>query len=516
MTSDTSSFERTAQSFIRELRAVSWPVATPSDGREDRLSGELLALMRAWDAQSPSALDEIVDGLCELALHQDARRRDLGRQLIFTSIAEHLADSFEPDKALLYDQLFARVIDYCRHRQTGRALDLLLSRFGVTSADGLVARKERLKRRHPLLMGERQRIRRVLVPSRVTLGADVAVTSIILQKVERVLPQAECVVLGPIAVGELLEGTAQAVRFVDCPYHRRGGLVARLDSWVQLVDAVQREIASHDAGSSLVLDPDSRLTQLGLLPLVQAEVPSFLFESRAYRRPDAETLGALTVHWLDDILGPDDGGRLHPKVVPAKSLGVDARSVTRQARASGVGHVTALTLGVGGNARKRIAGRFELDLVRALLSDGGAVILDKGIDEEVERVEAIIAALAEQGTRVVELDANPLGLPPGASGRLLVHQGGLRSLLALVAASDLYVGYDSAFQHVAAALAVPVIDIFVNPPNHLFGQRWRPYSEAPVTVVEVVDAATDVDGRDTLPRVLAAYRAHRTTSVDQR
>ena len=165
-----------------------------------------------------------------------------------------------------------------------------------------------------------------------------------------------------------------------------------------------------------------------------------------------------------------------------------------------------MTLGVGGNARKRIAGRFEVNLVGGLISEGGVVILDKGIDEEVARVDAIVTALAARGIRGADLEASPLRLPDRASGQLLIHHGGLRSLVALVAASDLYVGYDSAFQHIAAALTVPVIDVFVNPPNDLFRKRWRPYSKA---AVEVVQAGTDDDGRETLPRVLAAYRASR-------
>ena len=169
-----------------------------------------------------------------------------------------------------------------------------------------------------------------------------------------------------------------------------------------------------------------------------------------------------------------------------------------------------MSLGVGGNARKRISGRFEVNLVGALISEGGVVVLDKGIDEEVARVEAIVAALAAEGARVAELEANPLRLPNQASGQLLLHRGGLRSLVALVAASDLYVGYDSAFQHIAAGLAVPSIDVFVNAPNDLFSKRWRPYSKA---AVEVVQVGTDEDGCETLPRVLAAYRASREIAL---
>jgi hypothetical protein len=314
MISEMASFERRAHAFMGELRSISFDTAAMPHRSVDRFSDELSALMmHSYDARSPSAIGELVDGLCELALHPDPERSALGQSLIFGSVVESLADSFEPDKALLYDHLFARVIDYCRRRQTGRGLDVCLSRFAVSSADALIARKERIRIRGPFPVDARRRVERVFVPSRVTLGADVAITSLVLQKIERVFPQAECVVFGPPGVGELLEGTARAVRFVDCPYHRRGGLIARLDSWIQLVGAVRTETGSRDAGTCLFLDPDSRLTQLGLLPVVEEEIPSFFFESRAYRRPGAETLGELTEQWLTEVLGPDEGERLHPK-----------------------------------------------------------------------------------------------------------------------------------------------------------------------------------------------------------
>jgi hypothetical protein len=240
------------------------------------------------------------------------------------------------------------------------------------------------------------------------------------------------------------------------------------------------------------------------------------FESRAFGRDGPETLSELTSRWLTEVLGPGSGAGLYPKVAPDESLAMAAREVVEHARASCGGHITTVTLGVGGNPGKRGTWRFELDLLRGLLSEGGSVILDKGVNEEIAGVEAIIAELAEQGVGIVELQTGPLAVPAGSAGSLLVYQGGVGPLAALLAPSDLYVGYDSAFQHVAAALAVPAIDIFVSPPSRLFSTRWRPHSKAPVQVVEVVHRGTDEDDRDALVRVLTACRAHRASVVDRR
>jgi hypothetical protein len=520
MSPATSESDPRDLALVRELRAILASPPPPSDARAARLGAELRALMDRWalepSSAPASAVDSIVDAVCELALDTDEGRSSLGRGLIFSSIAEHLADSFEPDKATLYNRLFARVIHCCRRHPAGGALDRRLSQLGVPDVESALERRTRAALGRTFPAGERRGIRRVLVPSRVTLGADVAVTSIVLQGVERVFPQAECVVLGPIAVAELLGRTVRNIRFVDVPYRRRGGLMSRFDSWVRMADVVRTETAPEQPGSCLILDPDSRITQLGLLPLASADVPAFLFESRAFGRAGPESLSELTGCWLTEVLGPGIGDGLYPKVALDESLAMAARSVTERARAYGGGHVTTVTLGVGGNPGKRGTERFELDLLRGLLAEGGIVILDKGVEDEIASAEAIVAELAAEGVGVVELQTAPLGIPPGSEGRLLVYQGGVGPLAALVAGSDLYVGYDSAFQHVAAALEIPSIDIFVNPPNRLFSTRWRPYSKASVQVVELVHRGTDADDREALVRVLAARRAHRTTVVDRR
>ena len=148
--------------------------------------------------------------------------------------------------------------------------------------------------------------------------------------------------------------------------------------------------------------------------------------------------------------------------------------------------------------------------MRALLADGSVVILDKGIADEVSRADATLTALAAEGIRITELDTDPLRLPGQDVGQVLVYQGGLRPLIALIAASDLYVGYDSACQHIAAALSVPTIDIFVSPPSDLFSKRWQPHSKASV---DVVRAEPSTDDAEALFRVLSAYRRHRDTTV---
>ncbi len=112
-----------------------------------------------------------------------------------------------------------------------------------------------------------------------------------------------------------------------------------------------------------------------------------------------------------------------------------------------------VSLGVGGNEGKRIGGSFERNLLRELSARAATVIVDKGAGEEE-------AARAEQAAA---------GLP-----NVRFWNGSFAAFASLIANSDLYVGYDSAGQHAAAALGVPLVSVFAGAINDRFFERWRP------------------------------------------
>src|SRR5262249_3016087 len=113
----------------------------------------------------------------------------------------------------------------------------------------------------------------------------------------------------------------------------------------------------------------------------------------------------------------------------------------------------AVSLGVGENVAKRVPDPFEPELIR-LLSDRGPVIIDRGgSPEEATRVER-----AAKGTEAT------------------FFEGPFAEFARIIANSSLYVGYDSAGQHAAAAARVPLISIFAGFPVPRMFDRWRPVS----------------------------------------
>jgi ADP-heptose:LPS heptosyltransferase len=332
-------------------------------------------------------------------------------EALFGILVEGLADRFEPALCDVYARLFSRAV--------ARVAE------GVDEAS-LAARYERVRRPRPVAGGPH----RIFVLSRVTLGADVAITSVFLDAAKRRFPRAEVVFVGPRKNYELFAGDAR-VHHLEVAY-RRGGLRQRLTVWEDL----KRLLAAPDG---VVIDPDSRLTQLGLLP-VCAEERCHLFDSRAYGGVSGRNLPELAAAWAWETFGVS-GAK------PYIALGDVARR----------GAHIAVSLGVGENQAKRIPDPFEEELLRLLAATGAPLWIDKGAGgEEAQRVERAVKRA-------------------GATAALF--EGAFAGFAAIIAGSRLYVGYDSAGQHVAAAAGVPLISVFAGFPAPRMFERWRPVGE---------------------------------------
>lgn len=325
-----------------------------------------------------------------------AMAEDEGRAL-FSIVVERLGDLFEPALCRTYEQLFRQVIE--------RACPDLLPRLRVGSEPHAVPASAK----------------RVYVLSRITLGADVAVTSVLLDTAKQRYPDAEIILVGPRKSYEMFEADPR-IRHFPVPYARSGSLIDRL-----------RASASLHFDDGIVIDPDSRLTQLGLISICD-EDRYFFFNSRSYGGGGRESLPVLAARWAHEVLGIQDPRAFVAPFAPDEPLA----DIT-------------VSLGVGENPAKRIDGDFERDLLRALAETGGSILVDKGGSaEEHERVDRAIL--------------------PG----MRTHDGAFAPFASQIARSKLYVGYDSAGQHVASACEVPLISIFKGFVSERMFARWRP------------------------------------------
>ncbi len=330
---------------------------------------------------------------------------------LFGIVVEGLADRFEPAFCDVYARLFAQALS---------AID------PAWDSISLVARYERVRRVRPIT----EKPQRIFVLSRVTLGADVAITSVLLAAAKRRFPHAEIVFVGPRKNYELFAGDPH-IHHLELSY-LRGSLRERLGAARELNNLL-------GSPGSIVIDPDSRLTQLGLLP-VCSEERYYFFETRAYGGATDRNLPALASEWARETIGVG-GAR------PFIALGPPIRKT----------NAITVSLGVGDNAAKRIPEPFEAELLSLLGATGLPLCVDTGAGgAEAERVRA---AIDRSGVRAA------------------VWEGSFAGFASMIAASRLYVGYDSAGQHVAAACGVPLISVFAGFPVPRMLARWSPCGE---------------------------------------
>ena len=102
----------------------------------------------------------------------------------------------------------------------------------------------------------------------MTLGAEVAVTSILIAKCLSMFSEAEVILVGDKKTADIFHGLAR-FRVAHCPYPAGGGLLERFDGWLQALAIIDRETGQLPESTCLIIDPDSRYSQLGLLPLVE-------------------------------------------------------------------------------------------------------------------------------------------------------------------------------------------------------------------------------------------------------
>jgi hypothetical protein len=333
-----------------------------------------------------------------------------GDRELFRIVVEHLGDLFEPRLCMTYAELFSEVI---ARKIPGQHPGHLAARYGRV-------RKPRSFDRDPAS------IQNVFVLSRVTLGADVAITSVVLDGAKRRFPHAAIWFAGPTKSWELFAGDPR-LRHLPIAYGRSGSIDDRLSVWPQLRAAVS---LPH----SIVIDPDSRLTQLGLLPICPEE-DYYFFESRSYGADGHDVLSYLAERWVADTFGVEDARAYI-------ATGVEPAS----------GFATTVSFGVGENPSKRVADPFETEALRRLPRP---ILIDKGAGgEEAERVERAVAEVDGEG--------------------ITMWDGSFASFAAQIQRSRLYVGYDSAGGHVAAACGVPMISIFAGAVSQRMYERWRP------------------------------------------
>ncbi len=440
---------------------------------------------------------EVLDSYLGPALSPDPGRAPTGTQRLFRDLIEPLGDSFLAGDRRLQQQLMARIVSRVRRLPEARSFHERLGGMGLEDEEALLVRIRRLVRRETPALS--QRIKRVLIPSRVTLGADLLLTGVIVRTCLDAFPDAEIVFLGSRKNAGLIAADLSRFRTRELSYPRHGSLLDRLSTWVELADAVYEETRGLVAGRDfVVINPDSRFLQSGLLPLVPIgwEEKSYFGWDPSFsgQEPEANSQLEDLQRWLREMF------RSHPES-PVRGPALHLEDSVLGWAHETMSHLNlgrepilvGMNLGVGGNPDKRIhrdgetVSAFERSLVTDLLDQGATLVLDAGLgDDELERARQLYLGTRERGLGTARIfGGRPLPDDSGSEPvRLVLFQGPVAEFGALLRQCRFYVGYDSLGQHLAGALNLDLVTVFGGHASPLFARRWRPGGRGRIRVIE--------------------------------
>ncbi|MCK5228380.1 MAG: hypothetical protein KAK02_09245 [Desulfobulbaceae bacterium] len=427
-----------------------------------------------------------IDLLCELAAGSDNSLADAAMWSLYNRIVEPLCDEFTSRGVRVCNEVLLSILVFIRKAPTGRKMNALLDEQGFVTNESFLIRFRRLLTRPSLDASFVAGVKKIIILSRITIGSDIAITGVMVHRLRRSFSQAELVLIGPRHMKEVFEGVP-GVRCIEVLYKRHGNLFERVIMWPALFSLVQKEKKGLSPGELLLFDPDTRMTQLGLLPLVDEEYTCYCNTRNDYPEAPEMSLPALVNRWLDGLL--PEKSMQYPAVAFSEAKSRNASLFCNRLKKNG-SFVITVNLGVGRNDEKRISGSFEEKLISGLLQEENTIVLlDSGSSPSGRRrADSLLGIVGTEGVQTdfvyeKELPEKEISFSHGVVG----FKGSIGAIGSLIGESDAFFGYDSCCQHLACATETPSVVVFAGAPNQRFRYRWRPHNAKDTTRVIHVD-----------------------------
>lgn len=452
--------------------------------------------------QNGQYVGEYIDLLCEMATFSDALLANKASTALFEIIVEKLCDDFEDMPVEIYCRVMSQVISYFRNVRQGITLDKALKDFGILSFEELYNRAI-FVHTHSYSFNRNKPPEKIILLSRVTIGADVAILSVMIQRLMRIFPHAKIVIIGSSKLKGIFGGN-ESIQICPLNYARGGGLLERFSSWHNALEILTKEMPPRREEYTLLIDPDSRISQLGILPLTHGDNYLF-FNSRQYSDSmQGESMAELTNRWIDNVFGVPEF--CYPKVWVDSSIGLEAQKLVSQLREAGCERIIAVNFGVGTNQRKRLGFDFEKKLLLEILKEPRTIVLlDKGFGkDELSQSAELLHSISNQGYDTTDMHFNDTEYPSFSNG-LIAIDCTVGEVAAMIAECDECIGYDSACQHIAAAVQTPAVTIFAGSNDMNFVRRWSACGKAPHKIVHVdtVTNPQNIDTNEVISQIMA-------------
>lgn len=208
--------------------------------------------------------------------------------------------------------------------------------------------------------------------------------------------------------------------------------------------------------------------------------------------------------WLSELLGREVF--FYPRVWLNDLSFAYAKKLTYRLYHAGAQRIIVVNLGYGGNPRKRIGLSFESQMLLTLLKEPyTVVILDQGLGvEEAANTEALLHEVKKQGYPVEKSTFQEIAAITAIDWGVLAIETQIGEIASLISCSDEFIGYDSACQHIAAALEVPCITIFAGSNNMRFIRRWSAFGKNSSQIVhaDTLNHPLGIDVQDLVTRIM--------------
>ncbi|MBN1764652.1 MAG: hypothetical protein JW860_05290 [Sedimentisphaerales bacterium] len=451
---------------------------------------------------------DLIDLLCEMDTHfSQPRLNQVISSALFRTIVEELCDDFEANQLDTYNRVMAQVVSYFRRLPQGRDLDDLLNHFGLHTQERLLQRARRIQNRLDPFTGK-ESLETIFILSRITLGADIAIVSVILQRLHQAFPQTELVLFGSPKSKDIFGGNPW-LRIETIQYPRYGSILDRFECWQTCRKKLEQECSTTLPERTLLLDPDSRITQLGMLPLVD-DHRYFYFNSHTIHPADPQRgqMAGLVNQWMDRIFTVADFQ--YPRVWLCPDSIRRSRELMAQLNKAGCRNIITINFGVGGNDRKRVGADFEIQLVLELLKqDKSVIILDRGFGpDESARTQTIVNEVRRMEYDTAEITPQTNTVKMDFSHGVIDTESDIGTMAGLIGAGHEFIGYDSACQHISAAQKIPTITLFMEKNSVPFIRRWSACGQIPCTSINVNDYK--LNGSVSIKDLIDAIQKERT------
>ena len=142
--------------------------------------------------------------------------------------------------------------------------------------------------------------------------------------------------------------------------------------------------------------------------------------------------------------------------------------------------------------------------MRLLQDQQVKILLDMGFgEEEQSRNKKILNRAEASGISIARTNFSQLE-KTDASARLVGIECSIGEIGSLICQSDEFIGYDSACQHIAAALGVLTCTVFAGSNNVRFIRRWRACGPnvSEIVFVDTLSKDREIDTEEVVTRVL--------------